>query len=72
MYFSGIKQETLLISADGEYNLHEPILPTYLAQKALRLLKKGSLKVSNGNHHTMLYDKYAKQTVNWINEFVAL
>lgn len=70
MYFSSIQQETLLISADGEYNLHEPILPTYLAQKALRLLKKGNLKVSNGNHHTMLYDKFAKETVGWINEFV--
>lgn len=69
LYFNSIKQETMLISADGEYNLHEPILPTYLAQKAMRLLKKGTHKVSNGNHHTMLYGEHATQLVVWINEF---
>ncbi|MBJ7429448.1 MAG: hypothetical protein JHD28_10915, partial [Bacteroidia bacterium] len=70
LYFRNIKQNALLVSADGIYNLNEPILPTYLAQKAVKLLKNGELKVSNGNHHTMLYGSYAQQIVDWINEFV--
>ncbi len=69
-YFSSIKQPALLISADGVYNLDEPILPTHLARKASDLLKKGQLLTSNGNHHTMLYGKFAKEMVNWISEFV--
>jgi len=70
LYFRNIKQNALLVSAVGIYNLNEPILPTYLAQKAVKLLKNGELKVSNGNHHTMLYGSYAQQIVDWINEFV--
>jgi pimeloyl-ACP methyl ester carboxylesterase len=71
MYFSSIKKDTLLISADGEYNLSEPILPRYLARKAVNLLKKGELKTSEGNHHTMLYGEFASEIVNWINQFLA-
>ena len=70
LYFSSIKQPALLISADGVYNLDEPILPTYLARKASDLLKNGQLLTSNGNHHTMLYGKYAHEMVDWISEFV--
>ena len=71
MYFSSIKKDTLLISAEGEYNLSEPILPRYLARKAVNLLKKGELKTSEGNHHTMLYGEFAVEIVNWINQFLS-
>ncbi|MBC7381793.1 MAG: alpha/beta hydrolase [Bacteroidia bacterium] len=69
-YFGKLRQPCLLICGSGLYNLGEAILPVILAEKAVAMLNNGSLKISEGNHHTMLYGKYAVEVVNWIIEFV--
>jgi hypothetical protein len=76
MYFSSIKKDTLLISADGEYNLSEPILPRYLARKAVNLLKKGELKTTkNKNQKDKIQTKlrkYESQLVEVNTQFTEL
>lgn len=69
-YFSGLKQPALLICATGNYNLGEPILPGYLAEKAVGRMKQASVEYVDGNHHTMVYGEYAKQIVKLINKFL--
>jgi pimeloyl-ACP methyl ester carboxylesterase len=69
-YFSGLKQPALLICATGNYNLGEAILPGYLAEKAVGRMKNAQVEYVEGNHHTMVYGKYAKQVVGMINKFV--
>jgi pimeloyl-ACP methyl ester carboxylesterase len=69
-YFSGLKQPALLICATGNYNLGEPILPGYLAEKAIGRMNNAQVEYVEGNHHTMVYGKYAKQVVGYINKFL--
>lgn len=71
-YFGSLKQPALLICATGNYNLGEPILPGYLAEKAIGRMKNASVEYVDGNHHTMVYGQYAKQVVGMINRFVGI
>jgi pimeloyl-ACP methyl ester carboxylesterase len=43
-YFSSLKQQALLICATGNYNLGEPILPGYLAEKAIGRMQNASVE----------------------------
>jgi hypothetical protein len=71
-YFSGLKQPALLICATGNYNLGEPILPGYLAEKAIGRMQNAYVEYVEGNHHTMVYGKYARQVVAYINKFLGV
>lgn len=70
-YFKGLKQPALLVCASENYNLNEPILPGYLAEKAAANMKNCTIEYVEGNHHTMVYGKYAEQIVRYIEEFMA-
>jgi pimeloyl-ACP methyl ester carboxylesterase len=71
-YFKALRQHAMLICATENYNLGEPILPGYLAEKAAANMKNCKLEYVEANHHTMVYGKYAKQIVGYIEEFMAV
>ncbi len=69
-YYKGLKQEALLICATENYNMDEPILPGYLAEKAVNNMQNATVDYVAANHHTMVYGKYAQQIVAMIEKFV--
>ena len=69
-YFKGLKQPSMLVCATENYNLGEPILPGYLAEKAAANMHNCMLHHVEANHHTMVYGKHAAQIVNYINTFI--
>ena len=71
-YFKGLKQPALLICASENYNLNEPILPGYLAEKAAAGMQNCTIHYVEANHHTMVYGEYAKQIVEYIEEFMVV
>jgi len=71
-YFKHLKQQSLLICATEDYNLGEPILPGYLAEKAVSKMKNAQADYVTGNHHTMVYGKHAVEVVKMINKFITV
>ncbi len=69
-YFKHLRHEALLICAMDNYNLGEPILPGYLAEKAVSNMRNAKVEYVDGNHHTMVYGNHAKQVVKMINAFL--
>jgi pimeloyl-ACP methyl ester carboxylesterase len=70
-YYKGLKQEALLVCATENYNLDEPILPGYLAEKAVNNMQHAKVDYVAGNHHNMVYGKYAAEVVKMIEQFLA-
>jgi hypothetical protein len=69
-YFKALKQPALLICATDNYNLGEPILPGYLAEKAVGNMRNARVEYVDGNHHTMVYGHHADEVVEMIERFV--
>jgi pimeloyl-ACP methyl ester carboxylesterase len=69
-YFKGLKQPALLICATEEYNLGEPILPGYLAEKAANNMTNADIEYVAANHFSLVYGKYAAEVVKYIEKFV--
>lgn len=69
-YFKSLKQPSLLVCATENYNLGEPILPGYLAEKAVNNMKNAKVEYVDGNHHTMVYGHHADEVVEMIERFV--
>lgn len=69
-YFKYLKQPSLLICATANYNLGEPILPGYLAEKAVSNMYNGKVDYVDGNHHTMVYGIHAASVVGMIHRFL--
>lgn len=71
-YYKYLKQQALLICAGDNYNLGEPILPGYLAEKAVNNMKNAKVEYVDGNHHTMVYGGNAKEVVILIEKFIGI
>jgi pimeloyl-ACP methyl ester carboxylesterase len=69
-YFGGLIQPALLICATENYTLGEPILPGYLAEKTVNNMKHATVEYIAANHFTLVYGKYAAETVKYIERFV--
>lgn len=69
-FFKGLEQPALLICATENYNLNEPILPGYLAEKTVNNMKNADVEYVKGNHHTMVYGEFAKEVVSMIEKFM--
>jgi pimeloyl-ACP methyl ester carboxylesterase len=65
-YFSSITQQVTLIVATDAYTLGEPILPMYLAERAVSNMKDAEVIEVRGNHQTMLFGEGAKKIVGLI------
>lgn len=68
-YFKGLNQPALLVCATENYNLNEPVLPGYLAEKAVNTMKDARVEYVSANHHTMVYGTFAAQVVSMIETF---
>jgi pimeloyl-ACP methyl ester carboxylesterase len=65
-YFSSITQQVTLIVATDAYTLGEPLLPMYLADRAVKNMKDAEIVEISGNHQTMLFGAGAKAMVKLI------
>ncbi len=68
--FPSIQQPTLLCVGVNNYALGEPLLPMAYAEETVSLMPNCKLVKIDGNHHTMLYGKGAKQIVDAIIDFL--
>ncbi len=69
-FLNGQHKPTLLVNATGPYTLNAALLPEENARETCRLMQNCRYVPVEGNHHTMLYGKGAKQTVKAVKKFL--
>jgi len=69
-YLNRQHKPTLLVNAPGVYTLDAALLPEENARETCELMQNCQYVAVEGNHHTMLYGKGAKQTVKAIKKFL--
>lgn len=68
--FAVVKQPAVLINAQYEYTLGEPLLPDFKAKETVEMMHDCYYVPVDGNHQTMLYGVNATQVVKAIVKFL--
>jgi pimeloyl-ACP methyl ester carboxylesterase len=63
VYFSKLKQNTVLFVAQEAYTMGEPLLTEQLAKRAFATMRNATYVQVSGNHQTMLFGDGAKEIV---------
>jgi pimeloyl-ACP methyl ester carboxylesterase len=70
-YVQRVVQPAILLNAEDDYTLRQPLLPDNQAKASVAMMKNAKYVPIWGNHQTMIYGKGAKQIVAAIKVFLA-